>query len=704
VGSDDPSSHDKNWNLDDELYGSHSREREPEGDEHSPPSDGAVSALKKNPYLAVGVGGGALLVLVIVGVVVALNWGSKPPVRKAPANSQSRQRPPTPAPPKTSMSSASPGDKDAKGGLKTPPVKALVLPEDVSKWRKAEFVQAKRERHRLLTAAVAHLGKEFAGGNEKADAAAGLLGMLLRPEEPDENGEPASKGPPRPTGPMNPAIVKAILEALAINNSPTARGIIMGVINGSTLTENDKAAAETAMEILARSPTSETTDLFYRLATSPDEVRAAGTGTVTAAELQAKAFPLLMQIRSPALRLKLASYALDPGAQPKMRDPIVQQLIKPEVENAESQWLLLQQGENSPLAAQAKASLEKQLGDFTSACLGRFLGIPLAEFGGMGATSSAAPSASGAKQPIDVGAAALLAKLYWNEAALKVVQDRLANMESFQKEPVMTSVAAAIPMDACRASLLDCLSTHHAEGPQTLTAAMSRVCFEPGFLVVLKSVDRRHPEPKPAAVMRRPPSSSTRPPSGASRPKARPQPGSSEAEKNEEKWNDACEQMVKLACKRFLAAAKALRASGQGPKPEELAEKRPFELHKDARVVAEYHAEWPDAMPAKDKLGDLTVDPLKVHYVRIEQKDRPRPVSGHYRAKTASKETYNITSGYWLESCRRVPKEGTKISVDVFVNLPKQVAAKAAQGADEGSDEVMLSVDVLYIEIKDPHP
>jgi hypothetical protein len=147
-----------------------------------------------------------------------------------------------------------------------------------------------------------------------------------------------------------------------------------------------------------------------------------------------------------------------------------------------------------------------------------------------------------------------------------------------------------------------------------------------------------------------------------------------------------CEDLLRLWCDRLHAASKA--GAGQG------ATEMPFELHRDAEVVAEYHLDWPTA--AKDKLTGVSADGLKIHYVRTLQRARASVVQGFYERKMDSPEVHSLADGGWLETCGPLPNAGWHRSVDMLFTTTEDLSQKRV------ADEIDWTIQLLVIDIKTP--
>ena len=183
------------------------------------------------------------------------------------------------------------------------------LPDDVAQWVREHYRRARRDGDPRLKDAAEHLGKQFKGVTKggKDDKAAKLLTNLLRFEEPKtETPDGATPGPvvqtpggmrsasprgsragyptrgvyPGQSGagqfrPLDADTIKAIVYALALNDSKTARETLNEVLRGTFKSDDDRAATEGLLESLAAQPSPEHEDVLFRVLTNPNGIRPA---------------------------------------------------------------------------------------------------------------------------------------------------------------------------------------------------------------------------------------------------------------------------------------------------------------------------------------------------------------------------------------------------------------------------------------------
>jgi hypothetical protein len=265
-----------------------------------------------------------------------------------------------------------------------------------------------------------------------------------------------------------------------------------------------------------------------------------------------------------------------------------------------------------------------------------------------------------------------------------------------------------------RAALYKALHKHREEGPKALEAAglIDRVFCDPGLLAVVKSLPIKVPSPGHVAGPVRTPAADprTRPvtPSRTGVPAVKVSKHLSE-----EEWMLTCGSLARAICHRLEASVRAKIAAQRkaGGRPLDFrgaAAKRPIELHADKHVVAEYHLDWPDGLPDKEKLAGLPLDPMTIHYVRMEERGKPHFLEGYYRRKFTAGAACPLPDGLYLESFHTVPQTDRKISYDLLITLPKDTSAAAQRPAVKPASEKTadqereLVIEILYLDVKDP--
>lgn len=329
-----------------------------------------------------------------------------------------------------------------------------------------------------------------------------------------------------------------------------------------------------------------------------------------------------------------------------------------------------------------------------------------------------------------------LAKLLWGDNLAKVLQTRLSQADSLESNAQVVLLASTVPVDSVRSTLHQLLQRRWEEGPQSLESAglLDDVISDPGLLALVKMLPRKAPEQEADATRtrpgrrqpdgRRPAGAEAQPggmPPGGMRPGGMQpggmQPGGMQpglpggpgrmpggkgrgARRPDrspkgpgEAWMFTSEDLVRLLCERFLAAAKA-GAGTQAPSGEPGTYGLPFEVRSDANVVAEYHLDWPGG--AEAKLSGVPLGELKVHYLRIEQETKLNTLRIYYERKLESVETRSLPDGIWLDTFGDAPEAGWKRSLDLMFTT--MVPAEER----EQKKDIPITVDILCIDVRNP--
>jgi hypothetical protein len=132
----------------------------------------------------------------------------------------------------------------------------------------------------------------------------------------------------------------------------------------------------------------------------------------------------------------------------------------------------------------------------------------------------------------------------------------------------------------------------------------------------------------------------------------------------------------------------------------------PVTLDAPQDVMMEYHLDWPSAM--RDTLLGLRLDPLSVHYVKIEERARPSKVAAHYKRqlnlgdrvkfpeKGKETEVHDSAARIWFDRLSVGSTPDRVRSLDIVVrpanpDLPMM-----------HDQERTMIVEILSIEINDP--
>ena len=250
-----------------------------------------------------------------------------------------------------------------------------------------------------------------------------------------------------------------------------------------------------------------------------------------------------------------------------------------------------------------------------------------------------------------------IASHLWGPSLVNIVNNRLAKAESLQAVAGAVILASTVPTDVARAMLWKAIGDHSGEGPDELLSAglTTRVFNDPAFLLVLKSQKRADPKPESAAKRLKEIREGGRGPGGGpgggSKPSGGGPPGGpsgyggnsapSQERSPEQRWMLACETMARALCAHFAAAGKV----GGGSK--EAAESRPFELPPRVETIAEYDFTWPESVSGKAKLSGVPLDPMAIHYVRMERETTPGRALSFFRRLPRARSIPLTTATGW---------------------------------------------------------
>jgi hypothetical protein len=228
-------------------------------------------------------------------------------------------------------------------------------------------------------------------------------------------------------------------------------------------------------------------------------------------------------------------------------------------------------------------------------------------------------------------------------------------------------LASNLPHTSVRSELLKGLHRQWLDGTTPFESAKITLdsIRDPGFLLLVKSMPREQPKP-------------TTPATAAAKP--------SREQQAKYAWMNAAESFLRALNGRLLAASR----NRPKPGPEEQLAIAP---HKGLPVVAEYRLQWPEALA--ERMPGAAVDPLLVHYLRMEGNDRFQRVSDFFRRQLDSPAGRNVARGQWLDSLQSDAAAGKLRSVDVLITRDEPPPRNPT--ATEN-----LVVEVLWIEIADP--
>lgn len=532
----------------------------------------------------------------------------------------------------------------------------------------------------------------------------------------------------------------AIVQALAANGTNEARQVMGQLLAGSLRAGSERAAVSAVIKALADYPCAENEAVLFVLLTDPQKLRPDEQAGITSGSLQETVTQLVERSASPALRAQVAAYVAGQTASPEMSARLAKSLTASHPYNVAAQIALYQRDETG---AQLKQNFERYFTTYSASSLGRLLGAdkpepigaeplamrgaaaaanrPFNAFGddarlpstttpggysgsppsgyptGSGPEGYQDPSATemmppsdmsspemsgyaegmmqGSGGPTQFGAAdtvsekafqqtaskdatlsVTLAQHLWNPALVRFLTARLDKIESLQKDAQLVALASTVPQNAVRTQLYRTIKAHWKEGPQGLKAASKlpdRALFDPGYLLVSKFLSRQRP---PVVVKQR--------------------RGDQPAQQGPEfAWLNNSYELSKMLCDRFSKVATA--PVNQGDKKDPALASLPLELPPNANVVGVHTVNL--LQEGGGKLKGL-VDPLRVHYVRIEEVGKVATAARPYTRQLRSVEERPVKNGVWLDSLHIETDRPIQHSVDVFI--VRQSADQPAQPMD----------------------
>jgi hypothetical protein len=537
------------------------------------------------------------------------------------------------------------------------------VPAAITDWKMNDYFAARLAGDPRLLPAVQRLAKDSVGD----DSAVRIFASLLVPQASAAGPQAAVGNGPDAKNRSAP-LLEAATAGLAMNQTPGARQVLILLLSGLYPTDDDAAGAFAAIKALAEHPSDENDDLLLRVLTSAEQFRPAGRGTVAADALRAKTVALLGPAAGSGLRMKIACWLVQPDSPPALRGPLVSLLREPSPVNFSAQVCLEQ---NGVLPGEACGPIEKGLAGASSDAFGLLAGL---------STAAAAER--------DPKWAGTVAGQLWSREFAAALTARLPQIESLRGTSPLMLLAGTLPNDTVRGALYQTLGKHWEDNPAALGAAAGdlHTWYEPGFTVLVKLYYRR----------------------------SFPTPDTGEV------------QLVRtrqlagertLAAKRYavwmqngLAIINRLAALPGGTRPvvhgATSASKMPVTIDAPQDVVLEYHLDWPSAM--RDTLPGLRLDPLSVHYVKIEEKARPSKIVAHYRRalklgdrvkfpeKGKQTEVHDSAAKLWFDHLSVGSTPDRTRSLDIIIR-----AANPELPMMHDQERRMI-VEILSIEINDP--
>jgi hypothetical protein len=550
-------------------------------------------------------------------------------------------------------------------------------PEDLSKWKKNDYLSAKKESDRKLEAAVLMMGEKFQGDAR----AAGLFKELLVVEH-----LPAQKMPNgtmgRPTElAVTTAVSNALIKSLVLNQTPESTAILKDLMYGKIESPMDDMRVVNVIlsEIVQHLDYQEYEDFIFGLLTQPEKTL---DGSVLAPEapltpdrLRALLLSLLSTTSSPRINVRLAKYLEDPEVTKALAADIEGMLIRDKPDTLTAKLILYQ---NPHAEKRTILSSENTMVAHSEIAVGYLLGLPskLEEIPPAGTVSRPTARQPGLSAG-EIAAEMAFAKECWTPELQTYLMQQIAKQPDPTALPGPLKLIGAIPTALARGNLNEIVTANAYRGPAPWNAAgmFGRSTTDPAFLIMAKNLYHN--------------------------PARRGGRGAPDKE-TQDKWRDAMEPLVQGWIKRFYSAAR-------NSIPEDWAaakETGNFKItfHRGAQVVTEYHLLWPGT--AQANLPEVPLAGLEVHYYRLEDRAVPEKIIGHYKRYGATgpnaPKRKEMTNGAWYDDLDHGADPKSKRSVDIYINHKAIPEEKAPPGVILEPKAVPISIDILTIEIPDP--
>ncbi|MCS7303928.1 MAG: hypothetical protein NZ602_02310 [Thermoguttaceae bacterium] len=189
-------------------------------------------------------------------------------------------------------------------------------------------------------------------------------------------------------------------------------------------------------------------------------------------------------------------------------------------------------------------------------------------------------------------------------------------------------------------------------------------------------------------------------------------------EQTEEDWLRMSGDLVLALCQRFQQAGlqeiERARLQRRRPDFKKPIADLPLELHEpDLTPKPSYRAALPGE--AGKKISGVSLAPTLIHYVRLEQKEKPSKVLSAYKKQLKNVKTYESPQMVWLDSLQPGRSEGLLRSIDVIilrgqagpgvsgpgVGIPGGTPSRGPAAKDKEVEEPLV-IQILVIEMQDP--
>ncbi len=459
-------------------------------------------------------------------------------------------------------------------------------------------------------------------------------------------------------------VVRAVLKGLIENDSTQAWATVEELLKGTIDTGiSDSDVVDLILESLMQGyggPDHPTARLLTLVTTQPASLRSGGTGTVSAQELQQRAFDLHSKYASSSVDLLLGIH--------KVHNP-QEDLLSNNPFNNEA-------GGNPGFSGASSCGMCDMCsmcgmmcsGMCSSMCCSMCCGMCCSMCGGGAAAFRRAAGGVPQQQqqtqiveppPMKLTADELtrVVNYLWQPEMINFVDGQVKQTATLSDSIDVLKLAGSFPNAQIRRSVFELLEKNWEQGADELIdkGLFDHVLHDPGMAVVLKAMPRSRP--------------------------LSAQPGrrvTADVKAKNSWWNSSW-KMTQLLNSRFRRAAET---SGNSDIP---VSDRPVPFQSGVPVQLQYAVDWPADLAGK--VDDGSAPALKVRYFRMENNGPPRGAVTHYERPLRTARKNQSPTTVWFDSSPRGTAEGTRRSVDVVIT---------ATSAEH------YFVEVLEVEVPDP--
>lgn len=594
-----------------------------------------------------------------------------PPTQPAPPSEDEQSGQNTKPNPSRHPNNTASGEESSDGA--PPPLPPpLPPPADLTQWDEHDFHVARLISDRRLVEAVAV--RAMRPQKTEAEARTLIDLIALKPIGPSATA-PTAAGPRRSgSKPEDAALLARAADALAANGTAMARQALVAMIQGTIPTADAKAAAEAALDAIGRQKASWADAILLDVVFQPERFLSEGGPWAAPDALRQRTLALLRGQQGSSVREQLALRLAQHAADQSGRSSIVGLLSEPVLANLPAQVVLYQ---SARLPQDQSVTLERHFATWSRCALKHWLELP----------------PEGDEPVLEPSQAAAVARLLWNDQFVSILELRHRSIGALPEAPTLLALSATIPTVAMRKRLVRTLDRHYLDGPGVLRHATlaSGGVFDPALPLSVREVIRENTRSATKSASR-PPGGRPTPPPVMTRP-----PMSDD-------WEALVVDLLRQQCRSYFKAGLARMTEQRGqsvrtaerssaaPGGEQSAKKSwwPFTLHAGAEALVHYEID----RESIGQSGRGPEAPLRLCYLRLEEKGRPsRPLS-NYRRQIRNLVERRCEGGYWLAG-RLDAEAGKACCIDLFV-LPAKAGVVLAP-----EEEQQLTIELLVIQTTD---